>query len=273
MTKKKSQNVKLIDRAFVLLIAILIFNPLFCQQYSDSSVQISVLTFNILGGRTTNGSMDLDLVANVIKEADPDFVAMQEVDFRVNRSGKRDLVMELGSRTSMIPIFARAMYYDGGEYGEGMLSKYSFISTRNIALPAVGNQEPRAAIEIVVELPSGDTIAIVGTHFAHEGPQGRIIQAKKLASVYQSYSYPVILAGDLNAEPASEEIELLENVWTSTYDVASPQATYPSDKPHKKIDYIMFKPSTKWSVVERRIICDTLASDHCAYLVTFQLLP
>ena len=46
----------------------------------------------------------------------------------------------------MTPIFARAMYYNGGEYGEGILSKYTFLQTRNVALPFTPGDEPRAAL-------------------------------------------------------------------------------------------------------------------------------
>jgi len=94
-----------------------------------------VLSFNILHGATTKGDFDLDLIAKVIIDADPDLVALQEVDFKTNRAKKYDLVTELGWRTKMVPIFAKAMNYDGGEYGEGILSKYTFLQSRNIALP------------------------------------------------------------------------------------------------------------------------------------------
>jgi len=178
----------------------------------------------------------------------------------------------LGWRTKMAPIFARAMYYDGGEYGEGILSKYSFISTRNVALPYIEGQEPRAAVEIVVELPSGDTIAFVGTHFAHEGNAGRELQAKEMNEVFAKNKYPTILAGDLNAIPGSGPINTLEEVWTSTYDRENPEFTSPSHNPRAKIDYVMFYPSNRWKVVDKKIIADTYASDHCAYLVTLELI-
>ena len=129
------------------LILMLTSNTLWSQVVVDSSRIVKVLSFNILHGKTTLGDFDLDVLANLIKEADPDFVAMQEVDFKVNRSKKYDLVTELGWITKMAPIFAAAMSYDGGEYGEGILSRYSFLKTRNVALPYISDQEPRAALK------------------------------------------------------------------------------------------------------------------------------
>ncbi len=256
----------------ILLVLTLSFGPIHAQSEIKSNKIVKVLSFNILGGRTTQGNFDLDVLARLINDADPDFVAMQEVDYKVNRSRKYDLATELGWRTKMAPIFARAMYYDGGEYGEGALSKYSFLSTRNVALPYMEGQEPRAAIEVVVELPSKDTVAFVGTHFAHEGNPGREIQAKKINEVFSKNKYPTILAGDLNARPGSGPINTLEEMWESTYDKSSPEYTFPSDNPRAKIDYVMFYPINRWRIIEKKVIRDTIASDHCAYLVTLELL-
>ena len=141
-----------------------------------------------------------------------------------------------------------------------------------MALPYIQGEEPRAAIEIVVELPSKDTIAFVGTHFAHEGNAGRELQARKINEVFSSNRYPTILVGDLNAIPGSGPINTLEEIWTATYDKDNPAPTMPSDNPEEKIDYVMFYPKSRWRILEREVIRDTIASDHCAYLVTLELL-
>jgi endonuclease/exonuclease/phosphatase family metal-dependent hydrolase len=164
------------------------------------------------------------------------------------------------------------MYYDGGEYGEGLLSKYSFISTRNMPLPFTPGNEPRAALEGVVELPSGDTIIIIGTHLDHlEDEKDRIAQAQQINTNWEKTKYPTILAGDLNALPQSKAIKILETLWTSFYDKYDPQPTYPSAGPTKKIDYVMHRPENAWRVLSTEVICDAIASDHCAYMVELEL--
>ena len=231
------------------------------------------LSFNILHGRTTNGSFDLDIIANVIKKANADFVSLQEVDFKTNRAKKYDLPTELGYRTKMTSVFGRAMYYDGGEYGEGVLSKYSFLSTRNVALPYTKGNEPRAALEIITVLKSGDTISFIGTHLDHlKTDYDRVSQAKAINKAFSENKYPTILSGDLNDEPNSKTINILESFWKASYDKANPKLTFPSDNPTKKIDYVMYHPKKKWKVISKETICDTIASDHCAYLVTLELL-
>ena len=239
----------------------------------DSTKVVKVLSFNILHGKTMKGDFNLDVIAKVIIDANPDFVALQEVDYKTNRAQKYDLVTELGWRTKMAPIYARAMHYDDGEYGEGVLSKHTFLSTRNVPLPHLPDDEPRAALEITTVLPSNDTISFIGTHLDHlKLDTNKIMQAKEINKVFSNNKYPTILAGDLNAEPNSNTMNILESYWTASYDKTNPQTTFSSENPTQKIDYVLFYPKHKWKVLETKVICDTIASDHCAYLVTLQLL-
>lgn len=243
------------------------------QEQNSNNRVIKVMTFNILHGATTAGDFNLDNIAKVIIENDPDLVALQEVDFLTNRAKEYDLVTELAWRTKMAPLFARAMPYDGGEYGEGILSKWSFISTRNVALPHKPGNEPRAAVEIVTVMPSGDTIAFVGTHFDHtRNSSDRIAQANKVNEMFTENKYPTILAGDLNAVPESLTIQLLKKVWTVTDTKQLPSPTFPSSKPERKIDYIMYYPSNAWRVLDTKVIADPIATDHCVYMATIELI-
>jgi len=220
-----------------------------------------------------NGDFDLDYIANVIRDSEPDLVALQEVDFLTKRARGYDLATELGWRLRMVPLFARAMDYDGGEYGEAILSRYSFISTRNVPLPFTEGREPRAAVEIITVLPSGDTIAFIGTHLDHTGEDtDRVLQVKMINDVLAKGRYPSILAGDLNAVPGSIPIGILEQLWSAAYDRDAPAPTYPSGDPIKKIDYVMFRPAERWRVISAEVIQDSVASDHCAYLVVLELL-
>jgi endonuclease/exonuclease/phosphatase family metal-dependent hydrolase len=233
---------------------------------------VRILTFNIYHGATMKGDFDLDLIAGVIKDVDPDLAALQEVDFMTRRAKGYDLATELGWRARMASLFGRAMHYDGGEYGEGILSRYSFIAARNIPLPYTGSNEPRAALEVTTVLPSGDTIIFIGTHFDHTGDEtDRILQAKKINEILRDSRFPVVLAGDLNAEPGSTPINILEEYWGSSYDRSAPVPTYPSSAPAKKIDYVMYYPKDRWRIISSEVIQDTIASDHCALFVVLGL--
>jgi len=241
------------------------------QSLVDSSRIIRVLTYNIYHGETMRGDFNLDTIAGVIKSVNPDLVALQEVDFKTNRAKKMDLAMELGQRTGLIPIFGKAMDFSGGEYGEAILSRYTFFSTQNHALGGTEGREPRSALEVNVKLRSGDIIRFIGTHLDHTRDEtDRISQATKLNNLFTKDDTPSILAGDLNARPESKTMEILLKEWTKSS--ADNIPTSPSANPRAKIDYILFRPAKRWRVIETRVIDDKVGSDHCPFLSILELL-
>jgi len=256
----------------IILVLSLISSSTWSQSHIDSTKIVKILSFNILHGKTMKGDFNLDVIAKVIIDANPDFVALQEVDYKTNRAKKYDLVTELGWRAKMAPIYARAMHYDDGEYGEGVLSKHTFLSTRNISLPHLPDDEPRAALEITTVLPSKDTISFIGTHLDHlKVDTNKIMQAIEINKVFSNNKYPTILAGDLNAEPNSNTMNILESYWTASYDKTNPQSTFSSENPTHKIDYVLFYPKYKWKVLDTNVLCYTIDSDHRSYLVTLHI--
>ena len=243
----------------------------------DSSRIVRVLTFNIYHGeayyrdKSLPYQHNLDAVAGVINALDPDLVALQEVDFKTNRAKDLDLVTELGLRTGMAPLFGRAMEYDGGEYGEGVLSRHSFLNTQNYSLKASPGKEPRAALSVTVLLPCGEKIRFVGTHLDHTSDEERLDQVKQLEQLLAGEDIPTVLAGDLNALPESEPMQILFKTWKPSAADFAP--TIPSTAPTHKIDYILYRPATRWRVLETRVIEEKYASDHNPVLTVFELLP
>ncbi len=49
------------------------------------------MTYNIHHGEGTDGKLDLERIAALIKQEQADIVALQEVDRSATRTGKRDL--------------------------------------------------------------------------------------------------------------------------------------------------------------------------------------
>ncbi|MBL7648689.1 MAG: endonuclease/exonuclease/phosphatase family protein [Candidatus Hydrogenedentes bacterium] len=241
------------------------------EVYADTmkTTTIKVLTFNILHGATMKKDGNLDVVAQVILDLDPDLVALQEVDVRTGRVGGQDLATQLGHRTRLHPLFARAMAFDGGEYGVAILSRYSFRSTRAIPLPSSPDNEPRVALEAVLDLPDGPSIAFVATHLDNASKIDRAAQARMINQEFGKRDLPRLLAGDFNATPDSETVTILKESWTPTDGLDAPP-TFPSNKPEIKIDYVFFSPRERWVAKETRVIENTLASDHFALLCTLE---
>ncbi|PID59781.1 MAG: hypothetical protein CR986_04345 [Ignavibacteriae bacterium] len=262
-----------ITHKFILIFIILLSNFLQAQNSDKKAVTIKVLTFNIFHGATLKGDYNFDVIANIINKLSPDLVALQEVDYKTNRINKKDLALELAVKTDMIPLFGKAFNFDNGEYGVAILSRTSIISSRNIALPNIKNNEPRTALEVKTILTNQDTITFISTHLDHKTDSLRIIQVEKLNKTFGNNKYPTILAGDFNALPESNEIKLLKEKWGITSKNNS-EPTFPSKNPIKKIDYItLLKNISNWKILKTEVIQDSVASDHCAFYAEMELLP
>jgi len=240
------------------------------EQPVDVRLEVKVLTFNIYnGGATLNNNYDMDKIAEVISRQNPDIVALQEVDFKTNRSGILDVATELGWRTDMAPVFGTSYNYDGGFTGVAILSRWSFLNSKVIFLPSSGEEKNSALIASVI-ISQSDTIALVSTQFA-EDENTRNLQIDYLNQELAKISYPVILAGDFNAEPGSSSIDKLLTFWKPAYEQDKVRPTYPSSNPEQKLDYVMCRPANKWYPLFRMTIDDNEASDHCAYFTILGL--
>ena len=241
--------------------------------------RLRVLTYNIHHGEGSDGRIDLERIARVISEQRPDLVALQEIDVKTRRSGGVDQAAELARLTGLHVAFGKAIDYQGGEYGQAVLSRFSIDSFRTHTLPGEPASEQRIAVEATVRpARNGPAVRFVGTHLHHLPPEAnRLRQAAELNRLFigDTESTPTILAGDFNAEPNSETMALLTARWT---DVATQsdelgvrQATYPANAPRKRIDYVLLRPTGgTWRVIHARVIPETIASDHAPVLAVVE---
>ena len=174
--------------------------------------RMRVMTYNIHHGEGEDKRIDLPRLAAIIKAADPDVVALQEVDNKTRRSGNVDQGAELGRLTGLRAQFSAAMPYQGGEYGQAILSKHPTGELTVHRLPQTVSTEPRIAMAATITPGSGvPPFRFVGTHLsANRDPSERDLQAKALAEALAAdRSLPTILVGDTNAVPGSDAIRHL----------------------------------------------------------------
>jgi len=260
-------------RIVLVVLAISVFAGGCSDAELRAPAKVTVLTYNIYHGEDANGNSNLDAVAGIINTLKPDLVALQEVDNKTTRVKGLDLTAELSRRTGMRGIFGKAMDYAGGQYGEAVLCRHTVVDIKNNPLPHLPDSEPRTALEVQIELPAGQRIVFVATHLDHLRDQkNRMMQAGRIIDLYRDCELPAILAGDLNAVPRSDPIDLLARQWTDTGG-ADPGPTFPSTGPGRKIDYIMYRPEHRWRLLELRVIDEKVASDHCPVYAVLELLP
>jgi glycerophosphoryl diester phosphodiesterase len=204
---------------------------------------VRVVSFNVMGGRNPDGAHELNRVAEIIRALNPDLVALQEVDVRTKRFLGRDLTAELSMLTGMRALFAEAMPFNGGSYGEGVLTRLPVISHQNHALPARPKSEPRAALELVCRLhdaADAPKLRFIATHLDHQDAEDdRLMQTAKLAELFPEPSTPPsLLAGDFNAEPPAASLKPLAGKWALTWPEGRAPATWPAIASRIAIDHV-----------------------------------
>ena len=235
---------------------------------------LRVLTYNIHHGRGADGRIDLPRIAAVIRKLETDLVALQEVDRLTKRCGQVDQAAELGRLTGMHHAFGKAMDFDGGQYGEAVLSRFEFIEVKTYALSASAGHEPRAALAVTVHPSNFPVLTFVGTHLDHtRDPKDRVSQARAIDKLFADrQNTSVVLAGDLNARPATDPMRVFDDHWSSaaTFVGKEPAPTFPSKNPRTKIDYVLLRKADRWRAKRVQVVDEPVASDHAPLLAELQ---
>lgn len=260
----------LVRRVLLLLITACHWTSSEAALAQESYTELRVLTYNIHHGAGVDEAVDLEHQATVIRGLKPDLVALQEVDDRTQRTGKVDQAMELGRLTGMHVRFAHQLDFEGGRYGQAILSRFPCSDLTVHWLPGVPDRERRIAGSVTVDL-DGEKLTFVTTHLHHNNTPLREGQAERLNQLFgNELSAPVIVAGDLNATPDSRAMAILKErfeVPTSMQELL----TYPAGKPERQLDYILFQPSDRFTAVSIEVPPEAAASDHRPVLSVLRL--
>ncbi len=234
--------------AFMLMRLLRIFLTIaaFSLSFSDAwSQRLRIMSYNIHHGADRNEKSSLDSIGYFIKSRKPDIVGLQEVDSLCDRSGKVDQMKRLAEITGMHYAFVRHFPYQGGAYGLGILSKYPILKTerKNLRLLKEGpNGKSVSMLFATVALPGKKETLFVTAHYSASDKATRESQVNETLQYLSGNRLPVILTGDLNATPDTDEIQLLQRHLRSADTSLTP--TFPDTLPTKKIDYILVSPGS-----------------------------
>jgi len=257
---------------------ILFFVILLTFSITSSSAQavfIKVMSYNIHHGNPPSvpDKIDLPAIAAVIKKADPDLVALQEVDVQTTRSGTDVHEAEqLAALTGMHCYFFKSIDVYDGAYGNAILSKYPIVHAEGHLLPmepGLGGERRSVAV-IKVEPVPGKTVLFASTHLDLKKPH-REIQAAKLVDLFKNSEIPVILCGDFNDVEGSTPLQILDQQFARSCSGPDCPKTIPADNPNRIIDFVMYSPKSSIHVKSSTVIPETYASDHRPVLAELQV--
>jgi endonuclease/exonuclease/phosphatase family metal-dependent hydrolase len=220
----------------------------------EHSLTLKILSYNVRNGVGLDKVTDYDRVANVLKRMDADAIAIQELDSATSRSKGVVVLKELAAKTGMHPTYSASIDFQGGKYGVGMLTKEQPISWKKIPLP--GREERRSLL--LVELKE---YVVCCTHFSLTG-EDRLASVDLISEATNAYAKPVLLAGDLNAEPGTAVTKKLAEHWTM---LSNPgEMTFPANDPDRCIDYILIRKDAAYRIasLESQVEAEPVASDH-----------
>ena len=238
----------------------------------DQNLRLRILSYNIHHAEGVDGKLDVPRIAQVILSVDPDLVALQEVDKNTTRTGKVNQDIELAHLTKMNSVFGSNITFQGGQYGNAILSKFSIIKNKNFLLPNVDSGEQRGLLQSRIQISNKENVLFFSTHLDHRrSDTERLASAEAINQIISlDNKSPAILAGDFNDVPESPTLKELGKVWLRTNKKIL--RTIPASKPSRQIDYIFVQPKERWKIIESQVLDEDTASDHRAIFSIIELI-
>lgn len=219
-----------------------------------------VASYNVHKCVGIDRKFDPERTSRVIREIDPDVIALQEAD---NRFGDRDGLLDLSRlelETGLVPVPISANGKSHGWHGNVLLFKKGVVrDVHQITLPGL---EPRGALVAEIDLDGNRTLRVIAAHLGLLR-RSRSQQARVVLDIMNTPdSKPTLLLGDLNEWRLGNRSAL--NTLHVTFGPLPPAVpTFPSNLPLLALDRIMANRQGMISAVEAH---DTplsrVASDH-----------
>jgi endonuclease/exonuclease/phosphatase family metal-dependent hydrolase len=236
---------------------------------------VRVLQFNIHFGISREGVVDPGTIAAEIRSVRPDLVSLNEVDAGTLRTGRLDEAAYLARATGLHAVYGPNLPWEGGLFGNAILTRYQVEDTQNLALPVISGLEPRGLLTVTVRV-GGRTVSFSSTHLS-DGDDGRVsrgLQAQEIATVVRQSSAPTIVAGDLNSEPSDLPVRILRQDLLDSQEEGGRGRgdTVPEPDPQGRIDYVLHDRSFAVVPGSTRVL-PSASSDHRAVVTDLALLP
>ena len=241
-----------------------------------------LITYNVHRCVGMDRKLDLDRVAGVIAEFEPDIVCLQELDVGRARTGGVDQAAEIASKLAMSVHFHPAMRVEAELYGDAILTHLPEQLIKTDALPTVAGipgLEPRGALWTRIGV-SGQWINVLNTHLGLV-PREQRRQAAALVGRdwlgHRDCTGPTILTGDFNATSITRPYRILAGRLEDAQrrlGLKPSVKTFPSSFPAIRIDHAFVSPEIRVTSVRSSFSpLARMASDHLPLILDFEVEP
>ncbi|OUC85980.1 endonuclease/exonuclease/phosphatase family protein [Streptosporangium minutum] len=203
---------------------------------------LRVAAYNIRMGYGQSGRLSLERQADTLRALRPHVVVLSEADRGWLLNGGHDDVRLIAERLGMRYIWAPAT---DEVWGDALLTDLPVTSVRNHVL-VQGGPTGAQALEVGLRWQGRD-VTVIGTHLQPPPGWRELDQVEQLGRIVKDASAggrPVVVAGDLNLEPADPAWEaLMGSGLTDPLAPVRPFSTIPSSGgPAEQIDHVLVTP-------------------------------
>lgn len=222
----------------------------------EKTMNIKIASYNIKHGELANH--DFDVIAEDIIKNDIEIIGLQEVDQNTNRNGKQDTMGHLADATDYYYCYAASLEnYQGGQYGNGILSKYPIVAHETIKLPKKdpnnAKEEQRTVLHAQIDI-GGEIFHFFTTHFQGNAAELQFAEINKHSKNCEFF----VVAGDYNRQDF-EIYSAIENSYLSHKGEVTTVDGY-------KFDNFIISNNIK---SKNFTVTDTRNSDH--YMITTEI--
>lgn len=221
--------------AIAVVVPLATLVPFRAPAEAPEQASFRLMTYNVHQGFDAGEVPSLDALTETISREAPDVVVLQEVVRGWVIDGQHDVLSVLAERLGMQYAWQGNI---GDLYGNAILTRMPMTDVRRVPYakePAVRHQQRGALMARIAG------VLVIVTHLDEHADAGdvRQRQMRELLRAWDGAS-PAVIAGDLNAEPASLEMDLLAQSGFSdlALQAGADEGTYPSERPERRIDYV-----------------------------------
>ena len=244
--------------------------------YAKDEGILRLVTYNV-GSFTKTEQTSCSMVSDMMTEVKADVISFNELDRNTVRSGRTDQLAEIaGGMDGWKYVFAKAIDFQGGEYGNGIAYNPETVGEviSQFTIPFPDAAEPRVCL--VLEFGS---FVFASVHLDVASQSERMAEVeeitRRMQSAFAGKGKPVFLAGDMNELPSDSAIMELRKDWSL---ISANLPTFPSDAPKTCIDMIFLMDDSGRCQVSGTQVCTrfnsantAVVSDHLPVYVDINL--
>ncbi|MFN3930596.1 MAG: endonuclease/exonuclease/phosphatase family protein [Brevundimonas sp.] len=239
-----------------------------------------LLTYNVHRCVGVDRRLDVDRIAGVIAEYEPDIVCLQELDVGRARTGMVDQASAIAQRLAMTFHFNAAMTVEAEEYGDAILTLRPERLVKSGPLPTlrgIPGLEPRGALWAAIDI-DGVELNVITTHLGLVPREQRLQVAALLGEGWLGNPAcigPTLLTGDFNATSITRPYQALARRLSDcqrALGLRPSVKTFPSSFPAIRIDHCFTSPEIEVKAVTAPFSpLARMASDHLPLVVDFDI--